>query len=821
MVILLSDLRHSVRLLLKSPGFTIVAVLALALGIGANTAIFSVISKVLLEPLPYRESERMVAVERNFPNGNHGNSTSIPRFMVWRECSAFQSMAVYDFAGVSFNLGSGGRPNGVNGVHTSSQFFDVFGVTPLMGRTYTPQEDLPHAGRFAVLTYNLWKTRLASDPGITSKTIMLNNEPYNVLGVLPESYQPDPPTDLYIPLQGDPNSKNQANYLMTAARLRPGAALASANAELKLIGERFRARFPNTMVKGESVNAMPLREAISGDIRPALITLAVAVIFVLLMACANVANLLLARAAARQKEIAIRTAVGAGRGRIIRQLLTESLLLASAGGVAGLILGITGVRALLAASPGNIPRINSPGHTMSAISMIDWRVLLFLFGISLLTGVLFGFFPALQISRLDVQSVLKESSGRSATSLRHNRARALLVVSEIALALVLLVGAALMIRSFAGIRNVQPGIDPHNVLTLRTSTANARYNTTAQLADTIRLATTRIEALPGVEAAASSTVLPLEGDVDLSFEIPGRTGENAKGDEYWRSISPHYFDALHIPLVRGRMFSERDTAASAPVVVINERFAQKYFPKQNAIGQRLWIGSDIGSEFTESPREIVGIVGSVHEAGLQEGLRSVMYIPVTQVKDSITQLCNRVIPLSWMIRTAMPPATLSAAIQREFVGIDPSLLPLHVQTMDEVLVKSTARQEFDMLLLTVFAAVALLLAASGIYGLMAYNVEQRTQEIGIRMALGAGQNQVTRMVLGQGMTLAGIGVAVGLAGAWGLTRFIASFLYGVKPNDPPTFATVAGALVGVALIASLVPARRATQVDPVDALRHE
>jgi putative ABC transport system permease protein len=820
MGILFADIRHSVRLLLKSPGFTVVAVLALALGIGANTAIFSVVSRVLLEPLPFRESDRILQIERQFKNGT-GNSASIPRFMAWRECTAFQSVAAYDFAGVSLNLGSGDRPNGVNAVHASSGFFDVFGVTPVMGRTYTPQEDLPHAGRFTVITFNLWKTRLSGDAGIVGKTIMLNSEPYVVMGVLPESFQPDPPTDLYIPIQGDPNSKNQANYLLVAGRLRPGATLASANAEMKLVGERFRARFPKAMDKDESIRATPLRDAISGNIRPALITLSVAVLFVLLMACANVANLLLARESARQKEIAIRTAVGAGRGRIIRQLLTESILLATAGGTAGLVLGIMGVRALLAASPGNIPRLNDPQHATGAISMIDWHVLAFLFALSLLTGILFGFFPALQISRLDVHSVLKESSNRSATSLRHNRVRALLVISEIALALVLLIGATLMIRSFAGIRAVKPGYDPHNVLTLRTSTASPRYNTTAQLAETIRLATTRIEAIPGVQAASSSTVLPTEGDVDMTFEVVGKSGQNAKGDEYWRAIAPHFFDALRIPLVRGRVFNERDTAASPLVVIISEKMAQKYWPNQDPIGQRIIIGADIGSEFFEGARQVVGIVGSVHEHGLQDGIRSVMYIPYTQVQDTITRLANSVIPLSWVIKTQMPPAGLSAAIQAEFVKIDPSLLPLRVQTMDQLLEKSTSRQQFDMLLLSVFAAVALLLAASGIYGLMAYNVEQRTQEIGIRMALGAGRSQVTRMVLGQGMTLAAIGVVIGLAGAWGLTRFLASFLFGVKASDPPTFTAVAAVLAAIALVASLVPARRAMRIDPVDALRHE
>jgi len=386
---------------------------------------------------------------------------------------------------------------------------------------------------------------------------------------------------------------------------------------------------------------------------------------------------------------------------------------------------------------------------------------------------------------------------------------------------VLLVGAVLMIRSFAGIRAVQPGFDTHNVLTLRTSTASPRYNSTASTAEMIRRVTTQVEAIPGVQFAASTTVLPTTGDVDLSFEIARKSGENTKGDEYWRAVSPHYFQALNMPLLRGRMINERDTAGSPAVIVVSEKFAQQYWPKEDPIGQRIIIGHEIGSEFAEGPRVVVGVVGSVREGGLQHGLRSVMYVPATQVQEGLTRLANSVIPLSWAVRTKVPPATVRAAIEREFVKLDPSLLPLKVQTMDELLIQSTARTEFDTLLLTVFAAVALLLAASGIYGLMAYNVEQRTQEIGIRMALGAGRGQVTRLVMSQGATLAGIGVAIGLAAAWGLTRFLASLLFGIKATDPPTFLEVAAALVGVALLASLVPARRATRVDPMDALRHE
>src|SRR5215469_5318629 len=445
---LLADVRHSFRVLIKSPGFTIVAVLALALGIGANTAIFSVIDRVLLNPLPYPDSERIMRVQRQFPNGN-GASVSIPKFVAWRQSQAFQSMAAYDFGNVSMNLGTGDRPNPVNGLHVTADFFRVFGVSPIVGRTFSAQEDMPNAGRFAVLTFNLWENRLGGDREIAGKTISLNSEHFTVLGVLPEGFQPDPPTDLYLPEQFDPNSTNQGHIYYVAGRLRPGASVESAKAELAVIADQFRATHQDIMDKKETVGVVPLRAAIGGDVRLPLLILAGAVSFVLLIACANVANLLLARAAGRQREIAIRTAVGASRGRIVRQLMSESIILGLAGGVAGLILGAVGVRALLALSPGNIPLINDPEHMSGTLALLDWRILVFLFGISLLTGVLFGLFPAIRVSRFDVNAALKESSGRSGTGLKHGRIRAVLVVSEIALAVILLAGAALMLRTFA------------------------------------------------------------------------------------------------------------------------------------------------------------------------------------------------------------------------------------------------------------------------------------------------------------------------------------------------------------------------------------
>jgi predicted permease len=821
---LLADVRHSVRVLIKNPGFTIVAVLALALGIGANTAIFSVIDRALLAPLPFHESERIMRVARKFPNGN-GSSVSIPKFEAWRKSASFQSMAAYDFGGVSLNLGTGDRPNPVNAVHVTSDFFNVFGVKPILGRTFSAEEDVPNAGKFTVLTFNVWKNRLGAGRDVIGKTITLSGEQYIVLGVLPEGYQPDPPSDVYLPEQFDPNSNNQGHIYYVAGRLRPGVTPQSAQAEMAVIGDQFRAGHSDIMDKTESVAVIPLRVAIGGDIRFALVIMAGAVGFVLLIACANVASLLLARAAGRQREIAIRTAVGASRWRIVRQLLTESMLLGLSGGVAGLALGTIGVRMLLALSPGNIPRINDPEHSLGGVALLDWRMLAFLIGISLFTGVVFGLFPALRVSRFDLNATLKEASGRSGTGLKHTRIGGLLMIGEIGLAVVLLAGAALMIRTFSGLRSVNPGIDPTNVLTLRTSISGGRYGTTAQVAAMVQQATDRIQAVPGVRVVASAVSLPMDQvGIDMPFSIEGRTpklNEKWEGDEYWRFVSAGYFEALRIPLLRGRYFTRNDTGKTDRVVIINEAFAKKYWPSGDPIGQQMLIAKGLGADFDEPPRQIVGIVGSVTEAGLSQGKVPVMYVPQSQITDGLTRLGASLLPLSWTIRTSGDPHSVAAAVGREFESLDATLSPSHVEGMDQVIAESNTRQNFNTLLLTVFALIALLLAAVGIYGLMAYTVEQRTQEIGIRMALGANQGKIMRLVLGQGMRLAIVGTVLGLAAAYGLTRFLSNFLYGVKPSDPLAFSMVAVTLIAVVLLAAFVPTRRAMRVDPVIALRQE
>jgi len=574
----------------------------------------------------------------------------------------------------------------------------------------------------------------------------------------------------------------------------------------------------------ESVGVIPLRVAIGGEVRFALLILAGAVGFVLLIACANVASLLLARSAGRTREIAIRTAVGASRGRIARQLLTESLLLGLAGGAAGLILGGIGVRMLLTLSPGNIPRINDPEHAAGSLALLDWRMLVFLLGISLLTAALFGLIPAVRASRFDVNAALKESSGRSGTGLKHTRIRGLLVIGEIALAVVLLAGAALMIRTFAGLRAANIGIDPTHVLTMRTSTSGDRYSTTAPVTSMVEQATDRIQALPGVQVAACSLLLPLEGEIDLPFAIEGRQPQLSgkwEGDEQWRFVSPGYFEALRIPLLRGRYFTRTDTASAGHSVIVNEAFARKFFANDDPLGKQLVIGKGLGGEFEEPDRQIIGIVGSVTEVRQAEGMVPVMYVPQAQITNGVTKLAGGLLPLSWVIRTTAEPLSIAQLVRQQLESLDAGLAPSHITTMQQVIAESNTRQNFNTLLLSVFALLALLLAAVGIYGLMSYSVQQRTQEIGIRMALGANRGRVMQLVLRQGLVLAVVGTVIGLAAAFGVTRLLGRFLFGVKAGDPIAFSLVAVVLIAVTLLAGLVPAMRATRVDPMLALRQE
>jgi predicted permease len=809
------DLRYGVRILAKNPAFTAVAIITLALGIGANTAMFTVVNTVLLHPLPYPDSGRIVNIERR-----DGGSASMMMFTYWQQQNApFEDLTAYDVTGTGLNLSGGDRPELVQGVHVSRNYFRLFGASPILGRTFAAEEDRPGGTRVALMSYGLWQRRFGGAPALLGNTITLGGVPYTVIGILSPGFQPYPPVEIWMPLQADPSSTNQAHTLTVSGRLPGGKTLTAANAQMAVIGRQYVQARPEQIGGDDKLQVVPMQRQMTGDVRPALLILLGAVGLVLLIACANVANLLLARAAGQQKEVALRVAIGAGRGRIVRQFLTESLVLSLAGGVLGLALGSWGVRVLLALAPGDLPR----AQEMAAIPGLNPWVAGFTVLLSLATAVLFGLFPSIQVSRTDLTSMLKESDGRSGTSLRHNRARSVLVVVEVALAVILLCGAVLLIRSFSALHTVDPGFDSRNLLTMKVSLAGPKYARASVVARIARQWVERVERLPGVESAAMASTLPFEDGMDMIFNIPGRPplpGYKFTGDVQWRFISEHYFEALRVPLRSGRLFQDREPART---VIVNEALARKFWPNANPLGQAILIGAGLGPDFEEGPVEIVGVVGNVHENGLDNDPPPVMYQLHSQISDGAMKLLNGLLPAAVIVRTkpGIAPLSVSQTAQEALLAGDTQLPATKVRTMESLSLTSTARQNFNLLLLGVFAALALLLATVGIYGVISYGVTQRTREIGIRMALGAERANVLRLVVGQGLVLTLMGVVAGLAGAFALTRFLASMLYGVRPTDPLTFIVASLLLSGTALLACYIPARRATKVDPMVALRYE
>jgi putative ABC transport system permease protein len=811
------DVKHALHLFFKSPGFTIAAVSALALGIGANTAIFTVVNAVLLKPLAYPDADRIVACELTGPQGSFP-AASIPKFQIWQQqTSVFKDVGAYDFAGPGFNI-TGDRPELVHGIHVSEAWFRVFGAPVMLGRTFTPQEDAPNGGHVVVLSYGLWQRKFGGRPDIIGKSLPLGNEPYTIVGVLGRDFVSDPDAEIWVPFQFEPNSTNQGHFFRAAAMLKPGVTLAQANAQMKLAWQQYLRTFPKANPQG-GFGVEALRDSIIKDSRKSLFVLLGAVGLVLLIACANVANLLLVRATGRKREFAIRSALGARRSRIVRQLLTESVMLGMAGGVLGLILGFVGVRALLAISPAGLPRIGEDG---SAIGM-DWRVLAFTLAVAILTGILFGLFPAFSVSRTDLNSSLKDSSNRSGTSMRHGKARALLVISEVSLALVLLIGSALLIRTFVALHAVNPGFDGHNVITMEMSLTGPRYEKTAGVAQLSHDGRQRLNAIPGVEDSAFTCCLPIQGQFGLPFTIVGKPVDPSKGPPGagWMSASPDYYKLFRIAILRGREFTDQDTAGAPGVALINEALAKQYFPNENPVGQQIVIGHTVGPEFEEPARQIVGVVANTHDGGLSRDPGALMIVPDAQVTDGVTRLNGSFVPLRWVVRTQRDPRQLTQVIIEQLRQASGGFSVSRVRLMDEVVSRSTARQSFNMMLLTIFGVVALVLAGIGIYGLMAYSVEQRTQEMGIRMALGADRGGIRKLVVWHGMRLALVGVVLGIGAAFGLTRFLASFLFGVKAWDPMVFVGVPVILVGVALLAVWLPATRASKLNPMVALRVE
>ena len=808
---LLQDLRFGVRTLVKSPGFAIVALLTLALGIGANSAIFSVVNAILLRPLAYKNPEQLVLVNHNYTKINLKASVSAFGYAHYRDnAKSFESIAA--ISGWAANLTGQGEPERLTGQTVTANFFPMLGAEAAIGRTFAVGEDSEGKNRVVVLSHGFWQRRFGGDKNILNKPLSLNGENYTVVGVMPESFQYGREIgmiiDLWSPIVFTPDqlSSNSITneFLAVMGRLRAGVSQQQAQAEMHNIAANLRQQY----MQGADASNWDLlltsfREQVVGDISTMLWIVMLVVGFVLLIACANVANLLLARASARQKEIAVRTALGAGRWRIIRQLLTESVLLSVVGGGLGLIIGYWGVKALISLNADSIPRANE-------ISL-DWKVLLFTFGVSILTGVLFGIVPAIQTTKTDLHETLKEG-GRSAASATKQWIRSSLVVVEIALALAVLVGAGLLVKSFMHVQQVNPGFNPQGMLTMHLSLPGTKYSEAPQRANFYKQLINDVRSLPGVQSVGAVSVLPLSGGGSSgSFRIEGRDvpqGQSLPHGARW-AATPDYFKTMGIPLIRGRYFEERDTAESLPVAIIDQSLAQKYWPKEDPVGKRI---SFEGPANNRLWREVIGIVGHVKHTDLEGESRAQYYMPHQQRPQG---------GMAIVIRTPSDPNLLAGSVRGVVKAADSELPIFRVRTMEQFVADSMTQRKFALLLICVFACLALLLSAIGLYGVMAYSVTQRTHELGLRMALGAQASDVLKLVVKQGMLLAVVGLALGVVGAIFLSRLMKTMLFNVSATDPLVFVGIALTLAAVALLACFIPARRATKVDPMVALRYE
>ena len=819
---MLNDIRYGLRQLIRHPAFTIIAVLTLALGIGANTAIFSVVNAVLLKPLPFPEPDQLLAVgmtDTRQKGETNLNSLSYPDFFDFRDQNrTLASSAVYRDR--SFAMTSEEGATSLRGVKVSAEFFDVLGIKPKIGRGFVRDDEQGGggAGGFKVIiSYDFWQKHYGADPNVLGRTITLDRRDYAVIGVMPAGFQfpiQNDPLDFYVTIAEDaanpdgsmPQTKQRGNHSLQAiARLKPGATIFQAQSDLSAIAAALTKQYPDSNTHF-GVLTKPLREEMIGDVRTALYILFGAVVCVLLIANANVANLLLSRASARGKEIALRAAMGASRARIIRQLLTESVMLSGLGGGLGLLLAQWGTEALIKTVPQNIPRIST--------IQLDGSVLAFTLLVSLATGVIFGLVPAWQASHVDLNSSLKSGNRMGSGGEGKGRVRNALIMAEVALALVLLIAAGLLIQSFARLGQVQPGMRTERLLTARIGLPDIAYPKNENITAFYDQFLPKIRALPGVESASAILPLPLSGsNMVTSFDVEeAPLPEGQRPGAPVRIIATDYFATMGIPVRQGRIFEERDQFESTPVVIVNERFVAKYFPGQNVIGKRIKPGFS-ADDNGEKMREIVGVVGNVKHLSLKLEDSPEMYLPRTQIPIGV---------MSLVIRTTVSnPNALTNSVRKELAAMDATVPLTSVRVFDEYISRSLARPRFNTLLLSIFAGTALLLTAIGIYGVMAYSVSQRTNEIGIRIALGAGKSSIFRLIVGQAMTLVGISVVIGLAGAFAATRLLNSLLFGVGASDPVTFIGIVLLVSAVAFIAAWVPARRATRVDPIVALRAE
>lgn len=814
------DVRYALRGLRKSPGFAIVVVLTLAVGIGANAAIFSIVDTVLLKPISLPDSDRLVIFTTHNPNGSTQN-TSPSKFQHWqRQIQVVE--AVTAFRDNVVNYSGSGTPQQLRVGEVTPNYFDLFGAPVTRGRAFSQAEASPGAGRVVVISHRLWVTRFAADPAVVGTTMTLNGEPHSVIGIVAAGFHMDDfgtPADAWIPFQLKPNSDDHGHYFSAGARLRPGVSLEQANAQLDLSANEFRRRFPRWLAADATFRLVPLKETLVGNVRKPLVMLQAAVTFLFLIACANVASLLMVRAISRRREIAVRLAMGAGRGRIIRHLLAEGLLLGSAGGLLGLVIGLWGIRALLAVDTAGLPRVASDGAGV----LLDWRLMGFTVVLSVGTAIVFSLIPVVQRTRTSLADTLRVS-GRAGAGVQQRRAQGLLVVVQIALAMILTVGAGLFIRTLYALNAIDPGFNSANVLTMRMSLAGPAFEATADVSRLVENARARLSGIPGVEFATASCCVPLAGSgYTLPFIIAGRplANERFHGATDWFGVAPDYLNVFRIAVTRGRPLTERDTAQAPAVALINETLARQFWPNGDPLQEKLLIGKGVLPQFDAEPnRQIVGIVADIRDEALRTDPVPTVYVPLAQTTDAFNALSVRTTPLLWAFRTRTQPQALSTRLQQSLQEIT-GLPVAEVRTMTDIVSRSIARDRFNMVLMITFALCALSLAAIGLYGVTAYAVQQRTGEIAVRLALGAVGGQVSTMIVRQGMRLAFAGIVLGGVGAYALTSAIAGLLFGVEPRDPALFAGLAVLLATITILATWLPARRAARVDPLVALRYE
>jgi putative ABC transport system permease protein len=811
MTTLWQDLRYGLRVLARSPSFTIVSILTLALGIGANTAIFTIVYGVLLRPLPFPEPDRIVALAESYKQQTDELRLTAPQLRRLQDYKdAFEH--IVGTASVGYNLAVGNSADHLRGMPVSDSYFRVLGVQPFLGRDFTSEDDAGDGQRVTIISHSLWSRRFGADPSQIGKKILLNGEPYTLIGVMPRGFfaftasgpLPDnAATEVWTPLALVAQAVGNGSNISVLARLKPGVTPAQLEAQMNTITQDFRREYPHRIGKELVISFLPYQQMIGADIRPYLLVLLSSIGFVLLIACANVANLFLARSGLRAREIAVRIAMGASGSRLFQQLITESMLVALAGGALGLLVAYLGLGSLLAVAPVDLPRA-------SDVHLDGW-VFAFTFVVSLLTGVLFGLAPALEASRTSINEALKEGTGRASASPGRARLRQVLVVGEFAISLVLLTGAGLMIATFSKLLHTNPGFNPRRVLTAQFWLIGSKYDSSARIENFNRAVVQRLESLPGVDSVSVVAAgLPLEFGGNVGARLP-----NAPDHWYsidYREVTPGFFRTMGIPLHQGRVFSDSDSETASKVVIVNEALARELFPNRNPLGERILLESD--------SYEIVGVVGDV-KSNLDEPAPLTSFIPAAQAPYDTSKLFEGWFPRSIILRTNVDPLSLSRAVRDALAAVDPVVPIGSMRSMDQVLSRSLALRNFMMFLLSLFAVLALTLAGVGIYGVISYAVSQRTREIGVRMALGAHSGDVLRLILGEGLKLVLAGAAIGIVFALISTRFITTMIYGVSATDPLIFLSVITLLVVVSLAACYVPARRAMRVDPIVALRYE